>query len=101
MATVERQEDGPEGRGDLRDRIHGVGLEVERVRTEMAEMETKLMEKMGDLEAKLSDRIDGVEKNPAGLAGVRGIAHRGDDCPGGGARLMSSPTGEIPDQGLF
>ena len=66
MATVERQEDGPEGRGDLRDRIHGVGLEVERVRTEMAEMETKLMEKMGDLEAKLSDRIDGVEKTLRG-----------------------------------
>ena len=30
MATVEWQEDRPEARGDLRDRIHGVGLGVER-----------------------------------------------------------------------
>ena len=32
----------------------------------MARMETKLIDKMGDLERKLSDRIDGVEKTLRG-----------------------------------
>ena len=77
MTAVELQEDRPEMRGDLKDRIHGVRLEVEKVRNDVAKVETRLVEKMGRLEvrliekigeseARLSDRIDGVERTLRG-----------------------------------
>lgn len=87
MTAVELQEDRPEVRGDLKDRIHGVRLEVEKVRNDVAKVETRLVEKMGRLEVrliekigesenrlgeKMADRIDGVERTVRGwlVAGV-------------------------------
>ena len=59
---------------DLRDRIHEVRLEVEKVRTEMGEMKAELCDRIsvevgkvraeiGEMKAELVDRIGGVEKN--------------------------------------
>ena len=55
MTEVEFREqvEQDDGRGDLRDQIHGVRLEVEKVRTEMTGQ-------IGGLERKLSNRISGV-----------------------------------------
>ena len=55
MTEVEfREQVGQDdGRGDLRDQVHGVRLEVEKLRTEMTGQ-------IGGVERKLSDRISGV-----------------------------------------
>ena len=55
MTEVEFREqvEQDDGRGDLRDQIHGVRLEVEKVRTEMTGQ-------IGGLERKLSNRIGEV-----------------------------------------
>ena len=55
MTEVEFREqvEQDDGRGDLRDQIHGVRLEVEKLRTEMTGQ-------IGGVERKLSDRISGV-----------------------------------------
>ncbi len=59
------QDDG-EG-ADLRDRIHGVRLEVERVRAKMATMHTGLSgrigEEVGKVRTELSEQIGGLEKS--------------------------------------
>ena len=91
MAAVELQEQRQETRSDLKDQIHGVGLEVEKVRTQMGVTETRLVdrisgvggevekvrtemgvlevrvdEKMGEMEMRLSDQISGLQKNLRG-----------------------------------
>lgn len=81
MTAVELQEERPEVRGDLGDLIHGVRLEVEKLRTQMAELESRMVGKMAELETrmvgrmdgkiseldtKLSDRIDGLERSLRG-----------------------------------
>ena len=55
MTEVEFREqvEQDDGSGDLRDQIHGVRLEVEKVRAEMTGQ-------IGGLERKLSNRISGV-----------------------------------------
>ena len=55
MTEVEFREqvEQDDGRGDLRDQIHGVRLEVEKVRAEMTGQ-------IGGLETQLSNRIGGV-----------------------------------------
>ena len=53
-------------RADMTDQIHGVRLEVEKVRTEVARTETRLVEKIGGVESRLADRMDGLERSLRG-----------------------------------
>ncbi len=81
MTAIELQEQKDEAQGDLREQIHGVRLEVEKVCTEMVsqvgglemrvcdrigEVEMRVCDRMGEVEARLSDRISGVEKHLCG-----------------------------------
>jgi len=62
MTAVELQEQTQEARGDLEDRIDGVRLEVEKVRTH-------LVDRMGEVETKMSDKIGAVETRLVGRMG--------------------------------
>ena len=60
-AEFRRQFERDHGGGDLRDQIHGVRLEVEKVRTDLARTEMRLVEKIDGVETRLVEKIDGVE----------------------------------------
>ena len=64
MTAIELQEQKDEAQGDLREQIHGVRLEVEKVRTEM-------VSQVGGLEMRVCDRIGGG--HPADQAGDRRV----------------------------
>ena len=53
-------------RTDMTDQVGDVRLEVEKVRTEVARTETTLVEKIGGVESRLSDRMDGLERSLRG-----------------------------------
>lgn len=80
MAAIGLQEPGHEAPGDSRNQFHGVRLEVERVCTEMAELETGPGDEMRELERRLSDRIAGVKRTLRRCAGDQDVRHGGDDC---------------------
>ena len=69
MTAVELQEEKPRSRGDLEDRFHGLRLEVEKVRTDLAKVETRLVEKIGKVEATLVGKIAESETRMGGKIG--------------------------------
>ena len=68
------QVENEDGVGDPVVQIHMVRLEVEKVRTEMAELETRLSDRIGEevgrVRTELSARIDGVEKSVRAWMGI-------------------------------
>ena len=99
MTEVEFREqvEQDDGRGDLRDQIHGVRLEVEKVRTEMTGQ-------IGGLERKLSNRIGGVglevEKVRSEMTGqIGGLERKLSNRIGGVGleveKLRAEMTGQI------
>ena len=63
MTTVETQERTEPPRSDLISHIHGVGLEVEKVRTEMAGLELRLVDQIGEVRGEVGE----VRTEMAGL----------------------------------
>lgn len=76
MPAIEVQEQKDRAPDKIKDQIHNVALEVEKSRTEMARMETRLVERIGEVEkemgkteVRLSGQIGELDSRLSGQIG--------------------------------